>query len=229
MSRKTGKPSWQLPKPAPVTTSRRATTILVASAATLVVALLIGIAVVMNSGDPVQASIAELRKAEAKRDVAQIIELTQQARQSAADLEPVLASFVTALPRDKTAVHQSPGGEKVAHWQQVATAVAQRHAETPSGSTATNVARGGFRTATKGIVAAIDTYVAALSLPESQQSIFFELAARQRATAIAAWSVAATQLDQINIDAGNGHQHVYLKASPDDGAIGADTVPEGTR
>jgi hypothetical protein len=229
MARKTGKPSWQLPKPAPVGTSRRATTVLVASAATLVVVLLIGIAVVMNSGDPVQASIAELRKAEAQRDVTQIKELTQQARQSAGDLEPVLASFVTALPRDKAAVHQSPGVDKVAHWQQVATAVAQRHAETPSGSTATNVARGGFRTATKGIVAAIDTYAAALSLPESQQSVFFELAARQRATAIAAWSVAATQLDQINIDAGNGHQHVYLKASPDDGAIGADTLPEGTR
>jgi len=24
------------------------------------------------------------------------------------------------------------------------------------------------------------------------------------------WSVAATQLDQINVDAGNGHQEVYL-------------------
>ena len=42
------------------------------------------------------------------------------------------------------------------------------------------------------------------------------------------WSVAATQLDQLNIDAGNGHQHVYLNNTSGDGIIPADGLPEGT-
>ncbi len=227
MSRRTGKPSWQQARPNAVRAAGRSTTALIAAAAALVVALLVGIAVLANSGDPVQESIAELRKAEAQRDVAQINELTSQARQSATDLEPVLAAFVTALPRNN-APGQPAQPDKVRQWQAIATAVAQRHAESPSGSTATNVARGGFRTATQGIAIAIDTYAAGLAGPESQRATLFALADRQRATAIAAWSVAATQLDQINIDAGNGHQHVYLKAAPGDDAIGADHVPEGT-
>jgi hypothetical protein len=54
------------------------------------------------------------------------------------------------------------------------------------------------------------------------------LAAKERDTAVTTWSVGGTQLDQINIDAGNGHQHVFLPADPGSGAFTADGAPEGS-
>ena len=41
------------------------------------------------------------------------------------------------------------------------------------------------------------------------------------------WSVAAAQLDQINVDAGFGHQHVYLQTEQGSGAFTADGEEEG--
>ncbi len=49
--------------------------------------------------------------------------------------------------------------------------------------------------------------------------------------ATAVWSVAATQLDQINIDAGYGHQHVHLRVGGEvsfapDGSAEGEGVPD---
>jgi hypothetical protein len=54
-----------------------------------------------------------------------------------------------------------------------------------------------------------------------------ELATRQRDLAVTSWSVAATQLDQINVDAGYGHQHVFLRSEPGGEAFTPDDAPEG--
>jgi hypothetical protein len=55
-----------------------------------------------------------------------------------------------------------------------------------------------------------------------------EVAAGARDTAVTTWSVGATQLDQINVDAGHGHQHVFLPADPESGAFTPDDAPEGS-
>jgi len=54
------------------------------------------------------------------------------------------------------------------------------------------------------------------------------LADRQLDLAVTTWSVGATQLDQINVDAGHGHQHVFLTGDEHSGAFTPDDAPEGT-
>ncbi|WP_405141012.1 hypothetical protein OG589_29165 [Sphaerisporangium sp. NBC_01403] len=200
--------------------------------AVLVVALVagaagaaIGYAVGRPGAD--QVAITELRKADAKRDVQQIGELTALARATAGDLDKVLSGLAEAIPKDKTSNAKPATPVQIEEWQRTLRQAAERHAETPSGTTATNVARGGFRSAVNAMTAAVDTYAASQRLPVGVRETFADLAARQRSAAIAMWSVAATQLDQINVDAGNGHQHAYLTGTPEDGAITADEVPEG--
>ncbi|MEV4117150.1 hypothetical protein [Nonomuraea sp. NPDC049695] len=51
-------------------------------------------------------------------------------------------------------------------------------------------------------------------------------AVRRRADALFTWSIGATALDAVNIDAGYGHQHVFLPTSPGEGALTPDTEPE---
>jgi len=182
-----------------------------------------------NSGRPdaTQSAIAEMREAEARRDVQQITELTTLARASAGDLNKVLAGLAEALPHDKTSDAPPAPRERIDDWRRILRETAEKHAPAPSGATGTNVARGGLRSAANALVTAVDTYAAGLRLPEGSRKDILDLAARQRSTAVTMWSVAATQLDQLNVDAGNGHQHAYLTTSPEDGAITSDGVPEG--
>jgi hypothetical protein len=177
--------------------------------------------------DAGQRAIADMQEADAKRDVQQIGELTTTARQTADDLSRVLAGLATAFPKDPASNAQPAGPVPIGDWQRVLQQAVSRHSDTPSGTTATNVARGGFRSAVNALAAAVDTYAAAQALPADSRQTFLDLATRQRSAGIAMWSVAATQLDQLNIDAGNGHQHVYLTSAPGEGAIAPDDVPEG--
>jgi hypothetical protein len=101
-------------------------------------------------------------------------------------------------------------------------------ANPPSGGTAVNVARSGFAAAVNELDLAVASYQAALALPERDRAAVLSVAARQRDTAVAGWSVAATQLDVVNIAAGFGHAHVFLPAVPGQGALTADGAPEGS-
>ncbi|RCG29913.1 hypothetical protein DQ384_17250 [Sphaerisporangium album] len=197
----------------------------------LVAALIAGpIGYLIGRPDAGQVAIADMQEADAKRDVQQIGELTASARKTAEELNPVLSGVVAAFPKDPAA-NPRPAGPAplgdLAEWQRVLQQAVARHADTPSGTTATNVARGGFRSAVNTLAAAVDTYAAAEKLPADARQPIIDLATRQRSAGIAMWSVAATQLDQLNIDAGNGHQHVYLSSTPGEGAISPDGVPEG--
>jgi hypothetical protein len=150
----------------------------------------------------------DIRASDAARDSEQIKSLTDLARTMKDDLAPV----VTGLTADATAAD-------VATWQQTVATAAKSLDDPPSGATATNVARGGLTAAVDQLAVAVDTYQQSLTGGAALR----ELAARQREIAITTWSVGATQLDQINIDAGYGHQHVYLEGGPE-----PDSVPEGT-
>ncbi|MEV6979692.1 hypothetical protein AB0M95_00240 [Sphaerisporangium sp. NPDC051017] len=197
----------------------------------LVAALVAGpIGYMIGRPDATQAAIADMQEADAKRDVQQIGELTASARKTAEDLNRVLGGLTAAFPKDPASNPQPAGPAPLgdlATWQNTLKEAVARHADTPSGTTATNVARGGFRSAVNTLAAAVDTYAAAEKLPADARQPIIDLATRQRSAGIAMWSVAATQLDQLNIDAGNGHQHVYLQSTPGEGAIAPDDVPEG--
>ncbi len=115
----------------------------------------------------------------------------------------------------------------VADWQRTLTALVAAHADSPSGTTATNVARGGFRGAVADFQVAVDLYAAALAGPADRLPALVEIAGRARTAAATSWSVAAAQLDQINVDAGFGHQHVYLQTEQGSGAFTPDGEEEG--
>jgi hypothetical protein len=126
------------------------------------------------------------------------------------------------------AASTAPSPDSLAAWKQVMLQETQRYSETVSGATATNVARGALRSAVNALSHALEAYTLARTLPAgAQQTALLDLAAKQRMLAVTIWSVAATQLDQLNVDAGHGHQHVYLNTSPDGGAMTPDGSPEG--
>jgi hypothetical protein len=226
MSSRTARAPRTLPQPRVRRSDRTryVVTILVAVA----IAGPLGYLLALPLPDATQVAIADMQKAEAKRDVQQIGELSATARVTADDLDKVLSGLVEALPQDRTLTVRAVAPAEVDEWQRVLQQAVDRHAETPSGTTATNVARAGFRSAVNAMAIAVDAYAASRRLPANLRQTFLDLAARQRSAAVMAWSVAATQLDQINVNAGKGHQHVYLTSVPGEGAMSADTVPEGT-
>lgn len=148
----------------------------------------------------------DIRAADAARDRQQIKELTDLARDTRDALAPVLEGMATA------------GATDVAEWRRTVEQAAKTFDDPPSGATATNVARG-------SLAAAIDQLALAVESYPTQP----DLSARQRDLAVTTWSVGATQLDQVNVDAGYGHQHVYLESGPDSEAFTPDDAPEGHR
>ncbi|WP_406068932.1 hypothetical protein [Micromonospora sp. NBC_01638] len=223
MSRRTGKPSYQLS--APDTRRRRKARVAVVVATIGLAGVLVGGAAgyTANRPDGVESAVADIREAEAKRDSQQIVELTATARRLGEEISPIL----TALRAD-TPTSGQPGPEQARQWQQTMLRAAEPFANPPSGTTATNVARGGLRSAVEQASLAVESYLLAVTGPPTQRTALTELAKRQAVQAAASWSVAATQLDQVNIDAGQGHQHVYLDTSPGGGAFTSDGAAEGS-
>jgi hypothetical protein len=170
--------------------------------------------------------VAALQAEEAKRDSTQIVELTGKARQVQERLVPVLDGLATAVPPGK-APGPAASASDVEGWQAVSGKAVEDFANPPSGGTGVNIARSGLAAAVRSLDAAVDTYAAALAQPPAARATLFELAGRQRDIAVATWSTAATQLDVLNIDSGNGHAHVFLPAAPGQGALTADGAPEG--
>jgi len=152
---------------------------------------------------------AELTAEEEQRDRAQISELTEQARTLVDDLSPMVAEMATALPPGEEPA-EPVDADTVTAWQETAAEAAAVFDDPPSGATGTNVARSSFAVAIDAFSAAADTYALALDADGEQQTALLRQAAAQRDLAVRSWSIGATQLDQINVDAGFGHQHAYL-------------------
>lgn len=196
----------------------------------LVAAILVAgsLGYLFGAPDATETSVAEMRAAEMKRDAQQVTELTSTARTTVGEITSVMVGLGEALPPGGALAARTPSEAEIGEWQKVMKQAVDRHAATPSGTTATNVARAGFRSAVDAMAIAVDTYAYCQKLPTDVRAGCLEVALRQRTAGVMAWSVAATQLDQINVDAGHGHQHVYLTSTPGEGAMMADPVPEGS-
>ncbi|GAA2631154.1 hypothetical protein GCM10010399_74010 [Dactylosporangium fulvum] len=223
-----------MPRPAPKKTSpppRKAglhwVWIVVAFAAGALLAGPIGAATADPRSDT-QQKIDELRAADARRDAQQIVALTEQARQVRDTLAPVLDGFAAAVPPGKGA---APGQEAtavtVAGWRTTTQKAVEQFADPPSAGTGVNIARSGFATAVRGLDQAVVAYAQALQAPAETRPGLVALAGQLRDVAVATWAVGGTQLDQLNVDAGHGHAHVFLPAVPGQGAMTADGAPEG--
>ncbi|MGX7672605.1 hypothetical protein [Plantactinospora sp. DSM 117369] len=192
-------------------------------------ALLAGPIGAVTAGDdaPSADPVAQLRAEEARRDVAQIVDLTAQARQVQQSLVPVLDGLATAVPVGGAAAGPLAAPAEVTGWQTATGKAVDGFADPPSAGTGVNIARSGLAAAVRALDLAVDTYAAARAAPAANRPALLELAGRQRDIAVATWSTAATQLDVLNVDAGHGHAHVFLPAAPGQGALTADGAPEG--
>ncbi|MFG2050533.1 hypothetical protein ACGFIW_24240 [Micromonospora sp. NPDC048935] len=223
MARRTGRPSY-LSDNADERRRRTVRAVAVTGAIALVTALLGGlIGYQVGRPDATEASIASIKEADAKRDAQQIVELTETARRVSAQIAPILTTLKT-----DTAAGRAPDPAQARQWQESMREAAKPFADPPSGSTATNVARGGLRGAIQQAGLAVDSYALAASVPAAQRAALLDLTARQAAEAVTSWSVAATQLDQVSIDAGHGHQHVFLTTDHEGSAFTPDGEAEGT-
>jgi hypothetical protein len=225
MSNKTkARPAPRGARPA-APSARRIAPVVIAFAVGALLAGPIG-ALAADDSPAVDDRVAALQAEEAKRDATQIVELTGKARKTQQALVPVLDGLATAVPPGK-----APGPvaarSDVEGWQAVSAKAMEDFANPPSGGTGVNIARSGLAVAVRSLDSAVDTYAAALAQPAAARGALLELAGRQRDIAVATWSTAATQLDVLNIDSGNGHAHVFLPAVPGQGALTADGAPEG--
>jgi hypothetical protein len=187
-----------------------------------------GAVFVLTRPDSAEQTADRLRAESALRDKTQIKTLTELARDTRSRLIPVLDGLNLAMPAGGTAGPAAVAAADVESWQKTAAAVAAGFADPPSGETATNVARASLTSAVRQFATAVDTYAAARNLTGPARAAALDLAVRQRANALFTWSVGATALDALNIDAGHGHQHVFLPTTPGEGALTPDTEPEGS-
>lgn len=200
-----------------------------ATASGFLTVFLLGLAVAFlitagNGPDATQQRIAELRQQEADRDVAQLGPLTDLAKDSRDRLNPVLAAMELAAPVDGSAPRSPLTPDTVKGWRDAVSAVAGSYEQAPSAGNGINVARTGLHTAVQQLAAAVKGFDTALALAEPGRGALVELAGEQRTLALRTWSVAAIQLDVINIEAGKGHVHVRLG----DDTTAPDAEPEGS-
>jgi hypothetical protein len=193
----------------------------------LLVGLLLGrpVAAVIDTEE--RDPVAEMKAEEARRDSAQIESLTAQARRIHDGLLPVLDGLATTMPVGSSSLGPVATREQVTGWQTATQGFVAEFAERPSAGTAVNLARSGLAASVQQLDLAVATYARALDSPDRDN--WFTAAARQRDLGVVTWSVAATQLDVLNIDSGRGHVHVFLPSRPGQGALTSDGAPEGPR
>jgi hypothetical protein len=229
------------PEPAaPSAPSRRAFWIGVAVAAAVLVPLgIVGAVVASNSDDAaateqdrfaeeVESEAAKLRRETGVRNREQVQELTERMRQTIDDLGPAISGLARTFPPgedDRTG--RVASAADVDRWRRLVREADRYFEDPPSGETGTNVARGGFAAAMDALLSAVETYRLAVRDGGARDALL-ESAREQRNLAVRTWSVAATQLDAVNIATGFGHQHVYLGGSEQAGGFGADPAPEGS-
>ncbi|GAB2812199.1 hypothetical protein [Lentzea nigeriaca] len=190
-------------------------------------AFLLGLAVAFlitsgNGPDATQRRIAELEREDAARDAAQLGPLTDQAKDIRDRLAPVLAAMAQAAPVDGSAPKSPLTSDAVTGWRDVVAAAEKSYEQSPSAGNGINVARSGLRTAVQQLAAAVKGLETALTAAEPVRGTLVALAGEQRTLALRTWSVAAVQLDVINIEAGRGHVHVQLSTGGAPGVIAPD-------
>jgi hypothetical protein len=175
-----------------------------------------------------ESEVRRLRRQTQVRDREQVQELTDRMRGAIEDLQPVLTGLARTFPpaRDDELGDLATAAD-VRAWRGPLRETDEYFENPPSGETGTNVARGGFSAAVDALVGSVDTYELALEAGRGREALL-ERAREQRNLAVRTWSVAATQLDAINIATGFGHQHVYLGGTAEAGGFGADPAPEGS-
>lgn len=234
-------PAAKAAEPEPASYRTRQFWLGVLAAACLLVPVAVAAAAIAGGGDgePGAAAVAtpeseaqairreaeRLRRVTQTRDKEQVKELTDRTRGFADDLGPIVDGIARTLPPgndSKVGPLASPA--EVRDWVQKSRAARRFFAESVSGETGTNVARGAFAAAVNSLFEMVETYQLALDDPSSRPQLF-ERVRGQRDVTMRAWETGTVQLDAINIATGYGHQHVAALGA---GGLPPDDLPEGT-
>jgi hypothetical protein len=179
-----------------------------------------------NAADAkIESEVEKLQRQTQTRDKQQVEDLTARMRRYADELTPLVTGVARTLPPERRQkVGPLAGGTQVEEWLRQTRAAKAYFADSVSGDTGTNVARGAFGAAVDAFAEVAETYKLALDDPGARAALFERVRA-QRDLAMRAWGTASVQMDAINIAVGFGHQHV-----PSPGGAGTlpDDLPEGT-
>ncbi|WP_017585432.1 hypothetical protein [Nocardiopsis ganjiahuensis] len=198
----------------------------------LVGAVVASVVLFFGGGDgqvtPDPARVAELEASADARHVDQVESLIGHTRAAHDELVPVLDSLNEVLPADGSApADDFPDGEEIDDWLGTVLAAGGHFEHAESGQTDFNVTHAGLSGSVDLLGSALSAYHAASQAEGDQQVALLDLSADLRDQAVKAWSVAATQLDVVSIDAGHGHIHLYLPSEPGSGALQPDEAEEG--
>jgi hypothetical protein len=198
----------------------------------LVGAVVAAVVLFFGGGDdqvsPDPARVAELEASADARHVDQVSSLIGHTRAAHEELVPALESLNGALPADGSAPSDDfPAGEEIDAWLGTIRDAGAHFDLGDSGQTDFNVTLAGLDGSVDLLGSAVSAYQAASQSDGDQQTELLELAADLRDQAVTAWSVAATQLDMVSIDAGHGHIHLYLPSEPGSGALQPDEAEDG--
>ena len=187
-----------------------------------------GTAAVATPESPEQAAKREaerLQRVTQTRDKEQVKELTDRTRGFADDLGPIVDGLARTLPPgDDGKVGPLASPAEVRDWVRTSRAARRFFANSVSGETGTNVARGAFAAAVNSLFETVETYQLALDDPSARAELFDRVRG-QRDVTMRAWETGTVQLDAINIATGYGHQHVAPLGA---GGLPPDDLPEGT-
>ncbi len=198
----------------------------------LVGAVVASVVLFFGGGDdqvtPDPARVAELEASADTRHVDQVESLIGHTRAAHEELVPVLESLNAALPADGSPPADGfPDSEQIDDWLTTVLGAGGHFEQAGSGQTDFNITHAGLSGSVDLLGSALSAYHAASQAEGDQQVALLDLASDLRDQAVKAWSVAATQLDVVSIDAGHGHIHLYLPSEPGSGAFQPDEAEEG--
>lgn len=206
------------PSSVPASGRRRGLWLIAAVVAVVItVAATVAITMAMDDGQDgaLAERTAELEAQQNERHIEQVGELIQTVTDVHGQLVPVMAELHAMLPTDDSPAQPATEDEVAALRESVANA-RDTFGEPESATTEFNTARSGFELATELLSSALLAYESALSSDGQESERLEQLAADLRMNAVDAWSVAATQLDLLSIEAEYGHVHLYLPTRPGD-------------
>ncbi|WP_017616083.1 hypothetical protein [Nocardiopsis salina] len=178
---------------------------------------------------PDAGRVAELEASAGERDLEQVEELVHHTRAAHEELLPLVESLDEVVPTDGSETgRDDPGPDELEGWLETAEEAGGHFDDVPSGETDYNIAHAGLANSVDLLGSSVAAYANALEAEDDGlREDMAELAGDLRTQAVQSWSVAATQLDVLSIDAGHGHVHLYLPAAPGSGALEPDPAEDG--
>jgi len=193
--------------------------------AALTALVVLAVVLIPGAEEPDGAAATPTGSDAAAPDPAQVEALTDIAREAGAGLGAVVGELVTYLPPGEPPITDPPAEPAaVDGWRLRVEEVRASFGDPTSAGTEVNVARGALTGAVDAVLLAVATYDDALRVPAGpDRDAALTRASVSLDLGLQLWSVAATQVDDINIDAGLGHQHVNLGGTqaPDSAAEGS--------